>query len=156
DVRRAKVASASTGPVTASRAPATRRAAATTSPGRSSTLDGMQPQYEHSPPTSSRSTMPTDRPCSAQRPAATPPAGPAPMTTTSKVRVAISAPPQQQVGDEAGPARLVRGAQTGAGVAVEVLVERDHVVPRRVGVELLVRAVDGPAPVGPLPEQADE
>ena len=41
-------------PVTASAAPGTRRAAASTSPGRISVLLGMQPQNEHSPPTSSR------------------------------------------------------------------------------------------------------
>src|SRR5215212_4617601 len=36
--------------------------------------------------------------------------------------------PGDQVGDEPGPARLVRRAQALAGVAVEVLVERDHAV----------------------------
>src|SRR5262245_64008295 len=49
-----------------------------------SVLDGMQAQYEHSPPTSSRSTMATVRPASAHRPAAASPAGPAPITITSK------------------------------------------------------------------------
>ena len=52
-------------------------AACAASPGRSSVLDGMQAQYEHSPPTSSRSTSATRRPpsaraaaqCSARRPA---------------------------------------------------------------------------------------
>jgi hypothetical protein len=48
----------------------------------------MHPQYEHSPPTSSRSTIATDRPQSAHRPAAVSPAGPAPMTMTSKVSIA--------------------------------------------------------------------
>src|ERR1700746_2710105 len=43
----------------------------------------MHPQYEHSPPTSSRSTMATVRPPSARRPAACSPAGPAPTITTS-------------------------------------------------------------------------
>src|SRR4051812_2217601 len=43
------------------------------------------PHYEHSPPTSSGSTMATDNPKSAHRRAAVSPAGPAPMTTTSKV-----------------------------------------------------------------------
>ncbi len=70
-------------PVTAAAAPGTRRAAASTSPGRISALLGIQPQYEHSPPTSSRSTMATERPASAQRPAAFSPAGPAPITITS-------------------------------------------------------------------------
>src|SRR6516225_4236395 len=70
-------------PVTAWAAPGARRAAASTSPGRMSVLEGMQPQYEHSPPTSSRSTRATVRPPSARRPAACSPAGPAPTTTTS-------------------------------------------------------------------------
>ena len=37
-----------------------------------------------------------------------------------------------QVGDEPRPAGLVRGAEAGAGVAVEVLVEQDQVAPGRV------------------------
>ena len=41
---------------------------ARTSPGRISVLLGMQPQYEHSPPTSSASTIAVRRPPSAQRP----------------------------------------------------------------------------------------
>jgi len=83
--RNANVTPASAEPVTAEAAPGTRRAAASTSPGRSRTLEGMHPQYEHSPPTSSRSTMATDSPASAQRPATFSPAGPAPTTTTSNV-----------------------------------------------------------------------
>src|SRR4051812_6748348 len=46
-----------------------------TSPGRSSVLLGMHPQYEHSPPTSSRSTIAAVRPPSATRPAAGAPRG---------------------------------------------------------------------------------
>ena len=42
--RQARAAPTSIAPVTASAAPGTRRAAATTSPGRSSVFDGMQPQ----------------------------------------------------------------------------------------------------------------
>ena len=53
-----------------------------------------------------------------------------------------------QVGDQAGPAGLVRGADAGAGVAMEVLVELQQVVPLRVGLELLDRAVDRAAAVG--------
>ena len=71
--------------MTASAAPGARRAAASTSPGRMSVLEGMHPQYEHSPPTSSRSTMATRRPAVGQRPAACSPAGPAPITSTSYV-----------------------------------------------------------------------
>src|SRR3954467_5396217 len=86
----------STCPRTAPAAPGTRRAAASTSPGRSRVLLGMQPQYEHSPPTRSFSTRATDHPRSAQRPAATPPAGPPPLTTTSN-----SAPVDGDIGPPA-------------------------------------------------------
>src|SRR5437016_605204 len=79
-------------PVTASAAPGTRRAAAMTSPGRSNVLLGMQPQYEHSPPTRRCSTRATDRPPSAQRPAAFSPAGPAPITMTSYVSAIAPSP----------------------------------------------------------------
>jgi hypothetical protein len=40
-----------------------------------------------------------------------------------------------EVGDQRGPARLVGGADATAGVAVEVLVERQQVVPVRMGLE---------------------
>ena len=70
-------------PVTASAAPATSRAASSASPGRSSVFDGMHAQYEHSPPTSSRSTIATRMPPSASSPAHTCPTGPAPMTIAS-------------------------------------------------------------------------
>src|SRR5690242_3841046 len=50
-----------------------------------SVLDGMHPQYEHSPPTSSRSTMAARRPAPASRPATCSPPGPAPITSTSYV-----------------------------------------------------------------------
>ena len=63
-----------------------RRASASASYGRSSALDGMHAQNEHSPPTSRSSTIATSSPSPASRPAATSPAGPAPMTTTSNVR----------------------------------------------------------------------
>ena len=47
----------------------------------------MHAQNEHSPPTSRSSTIATFSPFSASRPAATSPAGPAPTTTTSKLRM---------------------------------------------------------------------
>src|SRR3954452_14853286 len=47
----------------------------------------MQAQYEHSPPTRRSSTIATFSPCWASRPAATSPPGPAPTTTTSKLRM---------------------------------------------------------------------
>src|SRR6476619_241024 len=67
----------------ASRAPSTFLASATASTGRSSALLGTQPQYEHSPPTSSRSTTATDRPAARLRSVTFCPTGPAPSTTTS-------------------------------------------------------------------------
>lgn len=48
--------------MTAWRAPLARRASATAITGRSSALLGTHAQYEHSPPTSSRSTTATLRP----------------------------------------------------------------------------------------------
>ena len=59
------------------------RARVTASPGRSSVFDGMHAQYEHSPPTSSRSTSATRRPPSASAPAQCSPGEPPPMTMTS-------------------------------------------------------------------------
>ena len=58
-------------------------AACAASPGRSSVLDGMHAQYEHSPPTSSRSTSATRRPPSASAPAQCSPGDPPPTTITS-------------------------------------------------------------------------
>src|SRR5439155_1306168 len=82
--RLASAASTSSAPVTASAAPGTRRASASTSPGRSSPLLGMHAQYEHSPPRSSASTTAIRKPQSPHRPAMFSPAGPPPITTTSK------------------------------------------------------------------------
>src|SRR5712691_5409081 len=53
----------------------------------------------------------------------------------------------QELGDEAGPARLVARADAGAVVAVEVLVEQNHVTPVRVALELLRVAEDRPVTV---------
>ena len=41
----------------------------------------------------------------------------------------------QQLRDEAGPARLMRGTDAAAGVAVEVLVEGDQIAPVRIVLE---------------------
>ena len=76
--RQASAASASTSAVAAAS-----RAAWTASPGRSSVFDGMQAKYEHSPPTSSRSTSATRRPPSANAPAQCSPGEPPPRTITS-------------------------------------------------------------------------
>src|SRR6185369_13966904 len=53
-----------------------------------------------------------------------------------------------QVRDQAGPAGLVRSADARAGVAMEVFVELQQVVPLRVRLELLDRAVDRAPTVG--------
>jgi hypothetical protein len=57
--RRRSTAATSTSPVTACEAPPTDFAARITAVERSSAFDGMQAQYEHSPPTSSASTSAT-------------------------------------------------------------------------------------------------
>src|SRR5436190_21732373 len=63
----------------------------------------------------------------------------------------------QQAGrDEAGPARLVRRPQPGSGVAVEILVEPQLVVPVRIGLEQLVPAENRTAPGGVVAEDADQ
>ena len=67
---------------------------------------------------------------------------------------AVAGAAADEVGDDAGPARLVRGAEPGAVVAVEVLVEDDVVLPRRVGLEAL-DAPEARAPaVGPTRKRA--
>ena len=76
--RHASAASTSTSAVASAS-----RAAYTASPGRSSVLEGMQAKYEHSPPTSSRSTSATRNPPSASAPAQCSPGEPPPTTITS-------------------------------------------------------------------------
>ncbi len=72
--------------------PCTAPASATTSTGRSRALLGMQAQYEHSPPTSSDSTITAVRPPLTARSATFSPVGPAPITITSYVSSAIPFP----------------------------------------------------------------
>ena len=60
------------------------------------------------------------------------------------------------VGDQAGPAGLVRRAQPGAVVAVEVLVEHQVVLPRRVVLQALDPAEARPPPVGADQEDRDQ
>src|SRR4051794_30715715 len=76
--RHAIAASTSTSPLAAAS-----RAPCTASPGRNSVFDGMHAQYEHSPPTSSRSTSATRSPPSASAPAQCSPGEPPPSTMTS-------------------------------------------------------------------------
>src|SRR3954471_2180193 len=64
---------------------------------------------------------------------------------------------RNQQRDGSGPAGLVARAQAGSVVAVEVLVERDQVVPVRIALERLAAAEHGPAAVlvlGEGPRQA--
>ena len=63
--------------------PGIRRPSASRSAARIIILDGTQPQYGHSPPTSRSSTAATSRPASASRSAASSAPGPIPMTITS-------------------------------------------------------------------------
>ena len=58
------------------------------------------------------------------------------------------------VGDHAGPARLVGRAEAGAVVAVEVLVEDEVVLPRRVVLQPLDAAEARPPTVGPAQRTA--
>src|SRR5436190_11088515 len=73
-------------------------------------FDGTQPQNEHSPPTRRSSTIATERPPSAARPAAFSPGGPAPITTTSKVSAML--PPPFPCSASATP--TIRGAPRAA------------------------------------------
>src|SRR5438105_2436072 len=66
-----------------------------------------------------------------------------------------------QTGDERGPSRLMRGAQAFAGVAVEVFVEEEQILPVRVMREQLrfacaTRTEDGPIAVRIANEDMDE
>src|SRR3954464_6406008 len=61
-----------------------------------------------------------------------------------------------EVGHQAGPPGLVRRAEAGAVVTVEVLMERNEVVPGRIGLELLLAREDGPAAAGIVEEQRGE
>ena len=76
---------------TSALAPAS-RAPCTASPGRSSAFDGMHAQYEHRPPTRSRSTTATRRPPSAMAAAQCSPGAPPPRTMTSYWVLTTGAP----------------------------------------------------------------
>src|SRR5437763_13515237 len=62
----------------------------------------------------------------------------------------------QELGHEAGPAGLMAGADTGAVVAVEILVEQRQVSPVRVAPEELEAPVHGPASILVDEEDADQ
>src|SRR5262245_19738723 len=53
----------------------------------------------------------------------------------------------KKLGDQAGPAGLMAGANAPAVVAVEILVEQDQVAPVRIALEPLVLAVHRTPPV---------
>src|ERR1019366_4069825 len=59
----------------------------------------------------------------------------------------VTVAPGDQLHYEACPSRLVRRPQTGAGVAMEVLVEPQEILPAVALLEQPVRPVRGPAPV---------
>src|SRR5579871_6985436 len=61
-----------------------------------------------------------------------------------------------EFGDERRPAGLVAGAESGAVVAVKILIERNVIAPQRAALKELVRAEDGPAPVGVAREDSHE
>ena len=84
--RRRSTPVTSRSPVTACFAPSRSRAARRAAALRSSPLDGMQAQYEHSPPTSSASTMTVVMPPCTVRSATFSPTAPAPITMTSYSR----------------------------------------------------------------------
>ncbi len=75
--------------------------------------------------------------------------------SVSSSALGVDAPEQvQQRSDQAGPSGLVAGAEAGAVVAVEVLVEQDQVAPVRIVLELGRAAVDRPPAVGIAQERA--
>src|SRR3954447_187687 len=66
-----------------------------------------------------------------------------------------SSPLVDQVGDEPRPAGLVRGAEAGAGVAVEVLEELQIVAPVRIVLKFRGRTEGAPSAVGTAREETD-
>jgi hypothetical protein len=63
---------------------------------------------------------------------------------------------EQQICDQGRPAGLMHGAETGAVVAVEVLIEQQVVFLRRVGLHELDTAVDGPPTIRAWEPYADQ
>src|SRR5262245_51359177 len=61
-----------------------------------------------------------------------------------------------QVGDQGAPSRLVRGAETAAGVAIVIFVEQEVVLEVRIGLHLLVAAEDRSPSVAVAPEDVDQ
>src|ERR1700676_2385362 len=61
-----------------------------------------------------------------------------------------------QLRDQSGPSGLVRGADPGAVVAVEVFVEEEQIAEASIGLKLRRRTVEGPASVRSAREDADQ
>ena len=62
----------------------------------------------------------------------------------------------EEFGDQAGPTRLMAGANAGAVVAVEVLVKQRIILPMRIGLEFLLSAEHGTATGGVSDKRSDE
>ena len=97
----------------------------------------VQPLLDAPPPVGATGAAAGGRPRPARCSHATIPGG---------SRGSRPAPADDQVGDEARPAGLVRGAEAGAGVGVEVLVEQQQVAPGRIVLQQRRVAEDRPPP----------
>src|SRR5437879_103663 len=84
------------------------------------------------------------------------PPTPGPAARLRRVRARLLAALLEELGHEAGPARLVARADAGAGVAVEVLVEEHEVPPVGVRAPSLDAAVDRSLPTRAPQEDPDK
>src|SRR3979490_772953 len=83
---------------------------------------------------------------------------PAPVTSATLPFSSISLPlvsSDDQVGHQARPSRLMRGTDPRPGIAVEVLVDLNQVVPRVVVLKLRLATEDGPVAVV-IQEESDQ
>src|SRR4029077_3616192 len=76
------------------------------------------------------------------------PSGKVTFRNLEKIRRAPTSEHIKSASDYSSPSGLVAGAQSGAVIAVEILVEQDVVFPVRIFLELLGTAIDGPLAVG--------
>ena len=67
----------------------------------------------------------------------------------------LATPLVDEVGDEAGPAGLVAGAEAGAGVPMEVLVKQKVVAPMGIVLKFFGVAVDRAPSIGTMLEDVD-
>ncbi len=63
---------------------------------------------------------------------------------------------EQQICDQGRPTGLMHGSESGAVVAVKVLIEQEIVFPGRVGLQKFDAPVDGPPAVGARKPDADQ